>query len=109
MANIVNPNLPADLPTDWTTSQYVSPNGSEVSLSQQHGYNYLMEQVNAAQTAVNTLAEQAQEAVSGLESGASSLLPTGQRATATPTMVRRSPSPTSMAIRSKTAGSRAQS
>lgn len=70
MANIVNPNLPADLPTDWTTSQYVSPNGSEVSLSQQHGYNYLMEQVNAAQTAVNTLAEQAQEAVSGLESGA---------------------------------------
>lgn len=29
-----------------------------------------MEQVNAAQTAVNTLAEQAQEAVSGLESGA---------------------------------------
>lgn len=70
MANIVNPNLPADLPTDWTPSQYVSPNGSEVSLSQQHGYNYLMEQVNAAQTAVNTLAEQAQEAVSGLESGA---------------------------------------
>ena len=70
MANIVNPNLPADLPTDWTTEQYVSPNGSEVSLSQQHGYNYLMEQVNAAQTAVNTLAEQAQEAVSGLESGA---------------------------------------
>lgn len=70
MANIVNPNLPADLPTDWTTSQYVTPNGSEVSLSQQHGYNYLMEQVNAAQTAVNTLAEQAQEAVSGLESGA---------------------------------------
>ena len=55
MANIVNPNLPADLPTDWTTSQYITPNGSEVSLSQQHGYNYLMEQVNAAQTAVNTL------------------------------------------------------
>ena len=54
MANIVNPNLPADLPTDWTTSQYVSPNGSEVSLSQQHGYNYLMEQVNAAQTALST-------------------------------------------------------
>lgn len=70
MADIVNPNLPADLPTDWTTEQYVSPNGSEVSLSQQHGYNYLMEQVNAAQKAVNTLAEQAQEAVSGLESGA---------------------------------------
>ena len=131
MANIVNPNLPADLPTDWTTSQYVSPNGSEVSLSQQHGYNYLMEQVNAAQTAVNTLAEQAQEAVSGLESGAltatatrsgATVAITGPEDAVTVTFLapadwtegdsytyngQTTPSPTSMAIRSLTAGSRA--
>ncbi len=70
MANIVNPSLPADLPTDWSTEQYVSPNGTEVGLSRQHGYNYLMKQVNDAQKAVNTLAEQAQEVVTGLEIGA---------------------------------------
>lgn len=65
MANIVNPNLPADLPTDWTTSQYVSPNGSEVSLSQQHGYNYLMEQVNNAQTAASQCGTAIANGVSG--------------------------------------------
>ena len=35
--------LPADLPEDWTTGQTVAPSGAEVGLSQQHGYNYLME------------------------------------------------------------------
>lgn len=48
------PDLPADLPTNWTQGQIISPNGTEVGLSEQHGYNYLMEQVNAAQTAINT-------------------------------------------------------
>nr|DAD68830.1 MAG TPA: hypothetical protein [Myoviridae sp. ctHP32] len=67
---ITQPALPADLPENWTNLQYVSAGGTETGLSQQHGYNYLMKQVNDAQTAVNTLAEQAQEAVSGLESGA---------------------------------------
>lgn len=47
------PDLPADLPTNWTQGQIISPNGTEVGLTAQHGYNYLMEQVNAAQTAVN--------------------------------------------------------
>ena len=70
MAKITQPNLPADLPEDWNNSQYVSADGLVAGLTTKHGYNYLMEQVNAAQTAVNTLAEQAQEAVSGLESGA---------------------------------------
>lgn len=33
----------------------MAPAGADVGLSQQHGYNYLMEQVNAAQEAVNTM------------------------------------------------------
>lgn len=48
--------LPADLPTNWTSGQIVSPNGTEVGLTQQHGYNYLGQQVNAAQTAINQIA-----------------------------------------------------
>ena len=48
-------NLPADLPEDWTQGQYISPNGTEVGLSEQHGYNYLMQQVNATQTEVNAI------------------------------------------------------
>lgn len=48
-------NLPADLPEDWTQGQIVSPNGTEVGLTEQHGYNYLMEQVNATQTEVNAI------------------------------------------------------
>lgn len=45
--------LPADLPTNWQAGQTVAPTGIEAGLSPQHGYNYLMEQVNAAQRAVN--------------------------------------------------------
>ena len=48
-------NLPADLPENWTSGQIISPNGTEVGLDAKHGYNYLMKQVNAAQTGVNTL------------------------------------------------------
>lgn len=46
-------NLPADLPENWTQGQIVSPNGTEVGLTEQHGYNYLMKQVNDTQEAVN--------------------------------------------------------
>lgn len=49
--------LPADLPEDWTSGQIVAPSGADVGLSQQHGYNYLMEQVNAAQRAANAINE----------------------------------------------------
>jgi len=69
MADIIHPNLPADLPTDWNTAQYVSPNGTEVGLSEKHGYNYLMRQLNDTQTALNTLAQQTGQAVAGLEEG----------------------------------------
>ena len=47
------PKLPADLPENWTRGQIVSPDGIEVGLTEQHGYNYLMKQVNATQTEVN--------------------------------------------------------
>ena len=57
MPNPITTNLPADLPTDWQQYQVVSPNGTEAGLSEQHGYNYLMEQVNAAQEGVNALGE----------------------------------------------------
>lgn len=49
--------LPADLPENWSLGQIVSPAGTDVGLTQQHGYNYLMEQVNAAQDAANTIGE----------------------------------------------------
>lgn len=45
--------LPADLPTDWAINQTVSPSGTDVGLSQQHGYNYLNAAVNAAQEGSN--------------------------------------------------------
>lgn len=51
---IQNP-LPADLPENWSIGQIVAPAGADVGLDQQHGYNYLMQQVNAAQRAVNTM------------------------------------------------------
>lgn len=69
MAKITQPNLPADLPENWNNSQYVSADGLVAGLTTKHGYNYLMEQMNAAQTAVNTLAEQTQTEVSNLERG----------------------------------------
>lgn len=53
MANVI---LPADLPTNWTGGQIVAPNGADAGLPDQYGYNYLMEQVNAAQQACNDLA-----------------------------------------------------
>ena len=47
--------LPADLPINWVSNQIVSPNGTDVGLTQQHGYNYLSQAVNSAQTAINTI------------------------------------------------------
>ncbi len=49
--------LPADLPEDWTSGQIVAPSGADAGLSEQHGYNYLMRQVNAAQRAANAINE----------------------------------------------------
>lgn len=49
------PKLPADLPENWTQGQTISPNGTEVGMTKQHGYNYLMKQVNDTQTEVNDI------------------------------------------------------
>ena len=53
--NIVSVPLPADLPENWTDNQYVTPGGTEAGLSEQHGFNYLMRQVNNAQKAAKEL------------------------------------------------------
>nr|DAM39092.1 MAG TPA: putative tail fiber protein [Caudoviricetes sp.] len=52
-----NISLPADLPENWTSEQTVAPTGEEVGLDKQHGYNYLMKQVNNAQKAATALNE----------------------------------------------------
>ena len=51
----VKQSLPADLPENWTDSQYVSTGGTEVGLTPQHGYNYLNRQVNAVQKAAQEI------------------------------------------------------
>lgn len=49
MANKPIPSNPiADLPANWVGGQIVSPNGTEVGLSQKYGYNYLNSKVNEA-------------------------------------------------------------
>lgn len=55
--NPVSPPLPADLPTNWVYGQTVGPNGTDVGLTQQHGYNHLMQAVNAVQNAANALGQ----------------------------------------------------
>ena len=53
--------LPADLPENWTSGQIIAPTGAEVGMDEQHGYNYLMKQVNNAQKALKALAAQREE------------------------------------------------
>ena len=55
--NPITVPLPADLPENWTEGQTVAPNGTDAGLTEQHGYNYLMEQVNAAQEALQQVAD----------------------------------------------------
>lgn len=57
MPDFITVPLPADLPTDWEANDIVAPNGADAGLSEQHGYNYLMEQVNNAQTAISQTAQ----------------------------------------------------
>lgn len=53
--------LPADLPENWTSGQIIAPTGAEAGMDDQHGYNYLMKQVNNAQKALKALAAQREE------------------------------------------------
>lgn len=53
--NPITVPLPQDLPTNWTYGQTIGATGTDVGLTQQHGYNYLMQQVNAAQQAAQEI------------------------------------------------------
>lgn len=57
MANPITVPLPADLPTTWVVNDIISPDGTSAGLSEKHGYNYLMTQVNNAQKAAKQLGE----------------------------------------------------
>ena len=57
MDNPITVSLPQDLPTNWTYGQTVAPTGAQAGLAEQYGYNYLMEQVNAAQQAASEVGE----------------------------------------------------
>lgn len=77
MPDIVTVPLPADLPENWLAGQTVAPTGEEVGLSQKHGYNYLMQQVNNAQTAAKELEtglESANGAIEELQENAGSFI-----------------------------------
>ena len=55
MPYFLNDDLPHDLPENWNSTQYVAPEGADVGLPDQYGYNYLCRQVNAAQGAILSL------------------------------------------------------
>ena len=55
MANPLPSPLTTDLPTNWTRGQIVAPTGQEVGLPNNYGYNYLMEKVNEARSAINSI------------------------------------------------------
>ena len=55
--NPITTPLPADLPTNWTYGQTIGASGIDVGLTEQHGYNYLMKQVNAAQQAATQIGQ----------------------------------------------------
>lgn len=55
--NPITVPMPQDLPQNWTYGQTIGPQGTDVGLTKQHGYNYLMQQVNATQQAAQELGE----------------------------------------------------
>lgn len=57
MVKIITVDLPQDLPESWQSLDYVSPGGVEVGLTDKHGYNYLMKQVNNSQKAAKQIEE----------------------------------------------------
>ena len=48
-------NINDDLPTNWSDDQVISPNGVEVGLTNQYGYNYLMNKINELIRVVNSI------------------------------------------------------
>ena len=51
---VVFPLVP-NLPEDWVVDSIITPNGTEVGLTERYGYNYLMRTVNASLRAANFL------------------------------------------------------
>ena len=47
--------LVVDLPEDWVVDSIITPNGTEVGLTERYGYNYLMRAVNENRRAANFL------------------------------------------------------
>lgn len=70
MQKPLNTNMKADLPENWQREDKVSPVGTDVGLTEQHGYNYLNSAVNDAHEAINKLNdafENAQEDIRNAE------------------------------------------
>ena len=63
--NPITVSLPADLPEDWEANDIVAPDGADAGLSEQYGYNYLMQQVNNAQIAASQCGTAIADGVSG--------------------------------------------
>jgi hypothetical protein len=57
MSHFLSVELPGDLPQKWTEDQFVAPEGTDVGLTEQHGYNYLNKQVNNSHKATNELSK----------------------------------------------------
>lgn len=55
MANKPVEELDYQLPTDWKADQIIAPNGADVGLPENYGYNYLMDAVNHLLAAVNAI------------------------------------------------------
>lgn len=55
MTKPINTNPTADVPSNWTNGQIVSPNGTDVGLSAKHGYNYQAGKINEALHAIGLL------------------------------------------------------
>lgn len=61
-------DLPADLPEDWSLGDTVAPDGTEVGLTEKHGYNYQSKQINDTQKAVNIINEAFENVSESLDS-----------------------------------------
>lgn len=78
--NPIKTPLPADLPENWLNTQTIAAAGADVGLSKQHGYNYLMQQVNAAQNGVNLLGS----SIAGLTPATLGAVPTTRKVNGLP-------------------------
>ena len=70
----ISTNPTADLPVNWTTSQIVSPSGTDVGLTAKHGYNYLMQKLNEALTDIGTINDAFTSISVDITGGASSIV-----------------------------------